>query len=86
MNHLGPGSRICCEHFAQIFGTDVVDAVVSQVYMANRQIGPQAASAAIFPVAMASALIRFYELRKTVQIGYPKHMKKHEKNIRLMNI
>jgi hypothetical protein len=37
-------------------------------------------------VAMASALIRFYELRKTVQIGYPKHMKKHEKNIRLMNI
>ena len=32
-----------------------------------------------FPVAMASALIRFYELRKTVQIGYPKHMKKHAK-------
>ena len=52
MNHLGSGSGICCEHLAQVFGTDVVDAVVSQVYMANRKIGPRN-----FPLAMASALL-----------------------------
>ena len=74
-HHLGPGSRICCQHFAEIFGTDVVDAVVSQVYMANRKIGPWSGVNHDLPVAMASALIQFSEPRKTVQIWYPKHMK-----------
>jgi hypothetical protein len=69
MNDLGPGSRICCEHFAQIFGTDVVDAVVSQVYMANRQIGPQAASAAIFQWLWHQHLSGFMNCVKRSKLG-----------------
>ena len=38
--HWAACSGVCCKHFANIFGTHIVDAIVSQVYMTNREVGP----------------------------------------------